>query len=137
MHTTTFKNIGKHHLKVSAEGDELSIQPELMASSVRLGTLRYQLSRAILMLPSHTHHRRVLHIHEHQFEPIAQTSHVGVWLIHELKAIWNYFHLPRLQLRFLAGFEAQMEATRLLPVHAELVHRSLRVSIAVSGEPFI
>ena len=40
-----------------------------------------------------------------------------------------------LHLGMLASFEAEKEVARVLGVDAEIIHRSLRVSLRVGGQP--
>ncbi len=62
-----------------------------------------------------------LHISEEQLEPIAQSPHIRIHILLQLKSLRNNLHRPILNLSVLTGFEAEEEVASVLGVDAEIV----------------
>jgi hypothetical protein len=57
-----------------------------------------------------------------QFKSVAQSFHVGVRVLHQLKSIWNHFNGPRADTGTLSSLEAQVEVTWVFCIQAESVY---------------
>lgn len=76
-----------------------------------------------------------LHVGKKQLEPIAQRHHTRIHVPLQLEGLRNHLDRPALQLRVLAGFEAQEEIAGVFGIDAECVDGTLGVRFRVGGQP--
>lgn len=54
-----------------------------------------------------------------KLEPVAESSHIGVWSTLQFVALWNHLDRPAVQWCLQPGLEAEVEVSGMLGIKAE------------------